>query len=200
MQRPDYLVKIITIGNSAVGKTALAARYCHEEFIDAFISTIGVDFKIKTLQIDGLTVKLQIWDTAGQERFRAIAKTYYSRCDACMLVYDVTDKSSFNELKEMWAREVKLHTSGTNTRMVVVGNKSDLESLRMVSSEAGDSFAKEMECSFFETSCKTGSNVQAVFEHIIKESIKAKQQQPIAPRVSLKDIKIPKSKSNDCCK
>ena len=127
------------IGNSAVGKSSLLLRFSDNTFSESFLPTIGVDFKIRTFEMNGKTVKLQIWDTAGQERFKTITSSYYKGAQGIILVYDITDRQSFKDV-ENWLAEVEKHAS-ENVIKLLVGNKCDLESARAVTFEEGKEFA-----------------------------------------------------------
>eukprot|EP01083_Nonionella_stella_P132767 403687_1 len=125
MQRGyDVLLKLLMIGDSGVGKSCLLLRFCDESFTQSFITTIGIDFKIKSMDIDGQRVKLQIWDTAGQERFRTLPSSYYRGAQGVVMVYDVTRRDSFENL-EQWLKEVKLYSpnNGEGVVKLLVGNK-----------------------------------------------------------------------------
>ena len=121
----DYLFKLLIIGDSAVGKTSLLLRYTDEAYSEHYISTIGVDFKIKTMELDGKTVKLQIWDTAGQERFKTITPTYYKGADGIIVVFDLTNQKSYDNVKK-WLEEIEQYTSGKKVNKLLVGSKCDL--------------------------------------------------------------------------
>lgn len=122
------------IGDSGVGKSCLLLRFADDTYTDSFISTIGVDFKIRTVDLDGKTVKLQIWDTAGQERFRTITSSYYRGAHGIIVVYDVTDKESFENVKS-WMAEIERYASDGVSKLLV-GNKSDMTEQRAVSFNA----------------------------------------------------------------
>ncbi|CAK72957.1 unnamed protein product (macronuclear) [Paramecium tetraurelia] len=170
-QEYDYLFKILLIGNSAVGKSSLLLRFADNVFNESFLPTIGVDFKIRTFDLNGKTVKLQIWDTAGQERFKTITNSYYKGAHGIILVYDVTDKQSFKDV-ENWLAEVEKYAN-ENVVRVLVGNKVDLESKREVTSEEGKELADSLNIRFIETSAKNSSNVEKAFITLANE-IKAK--------------------------
>jgi Ras-related protein Rab-1A len=167
----DYLFKILLIGDSGVGKSSILHRFTDDTFSESYLSTIGVDFKIKTIELDGKYIKLQIWDTAGQERFRAITKSYYRGAHAVIIVFDVSDSSTFNNVG-MWLNEVN-HHADKNCSILLVGNKNDKpSSLRVVSNEDANNFAISKGIPYVETSAKNASNVEQIFYQV---SQKAKQ-------------------------
>uniref|UniRef100_A0A7N0UNS9 Uncharacterized protein n=1 Tax=Kalanchoe fedtschenkoi TaxID=63787 RepID=A0A7N0UNS9_KALFE len=164
----DYLIKLLLIGDSGVGKSCLLLRFSDGSFTTSFITTIGIDFKIRTIELDDKKIKLQIWDTAGQERFRTITTAYYRGAMGILLVYDVTDESSFNNIKN-WIRNIEQHASD-NVNKILVGNKADMdESKRAVPTSRGQALADEYGIKFFETSAKTNLNVEEVFFSIAKD-------------------------------
>lgn len=172
----DYLFKLLLIGDSGVGKSCLLLRFADDTYTNDYISTIGVDFKIKTVELDGKTVKLQIWDTAGQERFRTITSSYYRGAHGIIIVYDVTDQESFNNVKT-WLQEIdRFGTAGV--LKLLVGNKNDLADKKVVDTEVAQEFADSIGIPFIETSALDSSNVEEAFLIMtkqIKESV-AKQQ------------------------
>ena len=131
----DYLFKLLLIGDSGVGKSCLLLRFADDTYTESYISTIGVDFKIRTIELDGKTIKLQIWDTAGQERFRTITSSYYRGAHGIIVVFDVTDQESFNNVKQ-WLHEIDRYACA-NVKKLLVGNKCDLASKRAVPTEQG---------------------------------------------------------------
>ena len=131
----DYLLKYLIIGNSGVGKSCLLLRYADDVYTDKHIITIGVDFKIKSHILDGSRIKTNIWDTAGQERFKNITASYYKGASGVMIVYDITDKESFNNLNT-WLIEIEKNAPN-NVYKILVGNKNDLEDQRQVSTDQG---------------------------------------------------------------
>lgn len=157
----DYMLKVLLIGDSGVGKSCLLLRFADDTYSDTYISTIGVDFKIRTIEFDGKIVKLQIWDTAGQERFRTITSSYYRGAHGIIVVYDVTDQDSFQNVKR-WFTEIE-HYADPKVHRLLVGNKCDLEAQRVVSTSAGEALAKELQIPFLETSAKQATNVEATF-------------------------------------
>merc|ERR1712080_30111 len=160
----DHLFKLLLIGDSGVGKTCLVFRFCENAFNTSFISTIGIDFKLKTINLRGKRIKLQIWDTAGQERFRAITASFYRGAMGILLVYDITNSRSFENITN-WLRKIDEYASEGVERMIV-GNKIDIEDKRVVSREKGEEIAAKHNVRFLETSAKTNVNVEEAFTEI----------------------------------
>ncbi|KMZ58530.1 Ras-related protein RIC1 [Zostera marina] len=174
----DYLFKLLLIGDSGVGKSCLLLRFADDSYLESYISTIGVDFKIRTVEQDGKTIKLQIWDTAGQERFRTITSSYYRGAHGIIVVYDVTDQESFNNVKQ-WLNEIKKYASD-NVNKLLVGNKCDMTSERVVSYEMGKAFADEIGIAFLETSAKNATNVEQAFMTMAADVKDRMGSQPLA--------------------
>ena len=170
-QEYDYLFKLLLIGNSSVGKSSLLVRFVDDVWEENFVPTIGVDFKLKTLDVNGKKVKLQIWDTAGQERFKNITASYYRGGNGVLVVYDITDRDSFENLNS-WLIEIEKNAS-KNVYKLLIGNKSDLEDKRKVTYQEGKDFATSNGMQFIETSAKTDSKVKDAFELLTQEIIKA---------------------------
>eukprot|EP01112_Ceratiomyxa_fruticulosa_P012704 TRINITY_DN3534_c0_g1_i1.p1 TRINITY_DN3534_c0_g1~~TRINITY_DN3534_c0_g1_i1.p1 ORF type:complete len:226 (+),score=41.79 TRINITY_DN3534_c0_g1_i1:226-903(+) len=163
----DYLFKIVIIGDSSVGKSNLLVRFTRNEYNDRSKATIGVDFGTKSIEVEGRTIVAQCWDTAGQERFRAVTSGYYRGAVGAMIVYDITNKTSFknvtrwlNELREMADPEILI---------MMVGNKCDLEHQREVPTNEAKAFAEGNKISFLETSALTAQNVNLAFETLLKQ-------------------------------
>lgn len=161
----DYMFKLLIIGNSSVGKTSFLYRYADDSFTSAFVSTVGIDFKVKTVLRQDKRVKLQIWDTAGQERYRTITTAYYRGAMGFILMYDVTNEESFNAVQD-WSTQIKTY-SWDNAQVVLAGNKCDLEDERLISSEQGKQLAQSMGIEFFESSAKENVNVAAIFDRLV---------------------------------
>ncbi|RCH90090.1 GTP-binding protein of the rab, partial [Rhizopus stolonifer] len=162
----DYLFKLLLIGDSGVGKSCLLLRFADDTYTESYISTIGVDFKIRTIELEGKTVKLQIWDTAGQERFRTITSSYYRGAHGIIVVYDVTDEDSFQHVKQ-WLQEIDRYAAeGVNK--LLVGNKSDLSN-KSVSTEQAQEFAESIKIPLLETSAKDATNVEQAFLTMAKQ-------------------------------
>ncbi|KAL7120623.1 hypothetical protein ACP275_02G133200 [Erythranthe tilingii] len=163
----DYVFKIVLIGDSAVGKSQLLARFSRNEFSLDSKATIGVEFQTRTTTIDHKTVKAQIWDTAGQERYRAVTSAYYRGAVGAMLVYDITKRQSFDHVAR-WLEELRSHAD-KNIVIMLVGNKSDLGTLRAVSTEDAKDFAQRENLFFMETSALEATNVEPAFLTILTE-------------------------------
>ena len=162
----DFIFKVLLLGNSDVGKSSLLLRYVDSVWNDAFVPTIGVDFKVKTLTINEKKVKMQIWDTAGQERFRTVVATYFRGAHGILLLYDVTNKDSFKNL-ESWLIEIEKNAK-EKVLKILIGNKCDLTDDREISTEEGKAFALRNGMEFMETSAKMNTNVTEAFETLGK--------------------------------
>ncbi|XDB55448.1 hypothetical protein AB1E18_008914 [Capra hircus] len=157
----DLLFKLLLIGDSGVGKTCVLFRFSDDAFNTTFISTIGIDFKIKTVELQGKKIKLQIWDTAGQERFHTITTSYYRGAMGIMLVYDITNGKSFENISK-WLRNIDEHANEDVERMLL-GNKCDMDDKRVVPKGKGEQIAREHGIRFFETSAKANINIEKAF-------------------------------------
>ncbi|CAD6243174.1 unnamed protein product [Miscanthus lutarioriparius] len=199
-QKTDYLFKLLLIGDSGVGKSCLLLRFADDSYLDSYISTIGVDFKIRTVEQDGKTIKLQIWDTAGQERFRTITSSYYRGAHGIIIVYDVTDQESFNNVKQ-WLNEIDRYASD-NVNKLLVGNKSDLTANRVVATETAKAFADEMGIPFMETSAKNATNVEQAFMAMATSIKDRMASQPAAANARPATVQIrgqPVNQKTSCC-
>ena len=193
----DYLFKILIIGESSVGKASLLLRFTEDSFTTTFLTTIGIDFKIKIINLENKLIKLQIWDTAGQERFRTITKTYYKGAHGIILTYDVTDQDSFKNIRN-WIKQIEANAQG-NVKRVLVGNKCDKPD-RVVTEEEGKKLADDYSMSFFETSAKTNKNVTEVFYHLTKEILKANEGNKELGGKKLTKTDNSKEGKRRCCK
>lgn len=195
------MFKLVLIGDSGVGKSCLLLRFADDTYTESHISTIGVDFKIRTIQLDGKTIKLQIWDTAGQERFRTITSSYYRGAHGIIVVYDTTDSETFEHVKT-WLHEIDRYAS-ENVNKLLVGNKSDLTSKRQVEVEAAKEFASSVSIPFLETSAKNATNVEDAFMTMAGEIKKRMASTPTATESGNKGrINVGPSstvKSGGCC-
>ncbi|CDR41326.1 CYFA0S07e00738g1_1 [Cyberlindnera fabianii] len=162
----DSILKLLLVGDSGVGKSCLLLRFVEDKFKPSFTATIGIDFKIRTIEIDGKRIKLQVWDTAGQERFRTITTAYYRGASGIILVYDVTDERTFENVRN-WFQTVHQHAND-DTQLILVGNKSDETDLRVVQYDQGSALASELGIPFLEASAKTSDNVDELFFQLAK--------------------------------
>ena len=160
----DYLFKTVSVGASNVGKTQILLKYVDpSRAFDAYTSTIGVDFEIRTINLDGKIVKLQMWDVAGPERFRTVHRSYFRGAHGVFFVYDITDRGTFENIPD-WLEEFDGHSKQPNVVKILLGNKSDLESNRAVSQAEAKAFAAENNLDdFFETSALNGKNVEEAY-------------------------------------
>ncbi|GMF03974.1 hypothetical protein B5S31_g1145 [[Candida] boidinii] len=159
--------KIVFLGDQGVGKTSLITRFMYDTFDSHYAATIGIDFLSKTMYLDDKTIRLQLWDTAGQERFRSLIPSYIRDSNVAIIVYDITNKESFQSV-EKWINDVK-DERGSNVILCLIGNKSDLIDKRVVSVEDGEILSKKLNCKIFiETSTKNGYNVKNLFKKIAK--------------------------------
>jgi len=198
-EKYDYLFKVVVIGDSGVGKSNLLSRFTRNEFNIESKSTIGVEFATRSVSIEGKTIKAQIWDTAGQERYRAITSAYYRGAVGALVVYDISKESSFENV-EKWFIELKENATADIT-MMLVGNKTDLASARVVSTETGKAFADKNGVSFIEASAYNATNVEPAFLQILSEIYQKRaskeQQQQAASTVSVSQLTGDKKKG--CC-
>ncbi|ELP88908.1 hypothetical protein EIN_476200 [Entamoeba invadens IP1] len=185
----DYLLKFLLIGDSSVGKTSLLLRYTDNTFSDAFIATIGVDFKVKKMELNGKKLKIQV--VSGQEKFHTITQSYYRGSNGVIVVYDCTDRKTFENCKS-WLDESAAEISKSAVRLLV-GNKCDMQ--KTVSTEDGADFAKSQDISFMEVSAKNNTNVQEAFVFIITEVLKRLETEGANEKQS--DIDLKKGKGSD---
>ncbi|XP_063327626.1 ras-related protein Rab-37-like isoform X1 [Pelmatolapia mariae] len=189
---------VMLLGDSAVGKTCLLVRFKDGAFLGGnFIATVGIDFRNKVVDVDNLKVKLQIWDTAGQERFRSVTHAYYRDAQALLLLYDITSKPSFDNIRA-WLTEIHEHAQ-KDVVIMLLGNKSDMAAERVVKTEDGEKLAKEYGVPFMETSAKTGVNVDLAFQAIGKELKHRATQQPNEPKFQIHDYIESQKHKTGCC-
>ncbi|XP_042253782.1 ras-related protein Rab-26 isoform X2 [Thunnus maccoyii] len=204
----DIAFKVMLVGDSGVGKTCLLVRFKDGAFLaGSFISTVGIDFRNKVMSIDAVKVKLQIWDTAGQERFRSVTHAYYRDAHALLLLYDVTNKTSFDNIRpthlfrvgqqhshdpvifvtlvcEAWLAEIHEYAQ-QDVVVMLLGNKADSTHDRAVKREEGEKLAKEFGVPFMETSAKSGLNVELAFTAVAKELKHRTMKEPDEPKFQL---------------
>ena len=184
----EYIFKVLLLGNSNVGKSSLFLRFVDDIWNDTFVPTIGVDFKIKTFDIDEKKIKMQIWDTAGQERFKNIIASYYRGAHGILLIYDVTDKDSFKNLSN-WIIEIEKNAN-KNVLKLLIGNKTDLEDKRVITYNQGKEFADGYGLKYIETSAKKNLNVNEAFETLGRELILHSEDKKIVRQRQNKKISV----------
>ena len=163
----DVKYKIMVLGESKVGKTSLIKRYTKDQFGGVYLTTVGMDFQDKIIEIEDKKVRLQVWDTAGQERFRNVTKSYFQSSQGLLVVYDITDKESFEKIN-FWMENIKKNAP-ENVKLILVGNKCDLANERKVTIEDGENKARNYNIKFFESSAKDGTNVNELFFYLANE-------------------------------
>ena len=199
----DYLFKLLLIGDSGTGKSSLIMRFADDSFNASFISTIGVDFKIKTVDVGGSKIKMQIWDTAGQERFRTIVSSYYRGAHGIIVVYDVTDRQSFSKIQH-WLKEIENYGTESVCKLLV-GNKCDLNDKRVVDFASAKAFADELGIPIMEASARSKINVEEIFftmSRQILEKIRLESSGPSPNKTGLVKVQRPEEKkkaSSKCC-
>ena len=197
----EVVYKVLLLGDSSVGKTCFLLRYCDKSFQDAHLSTIGLDYRLKTMVLkNNKSVKLQIWDTAGQDRFRAITKNYYKGANGIILIYDVTNKQTFENVKN-WITQIK-EEANQNVIIYLAGNKIDMdEELKLVPTEDGQQMADEYNLPFKETSAKEGININEIFQELVEKIDEAfsKLETPKTEQKQKTQILAGGKKKNHCC-
>ena len=168
----DYIFKLILIGNSCVGKSSIIQRYIQKTFNDEYTCTIGVDFFMKTLDINDNLIKLQLWDTAGTEKFKSITTGYYRGANAAFVVFDLTSRISFDSVSEWIQNYYNYSNPNSEKNVVLIGNKSDLKENREISDEEINKFTINNNIKYFETSAKNGNNIEECFYYIAEKLMK----------------------------
>lgn len=193
----DFTFKIVLVGDSGVGKSSLLARLADDAFSTSHISTIGVDFKVYTIDIDGARVKLHIWDTAGQERFRTITNAYYRGADGVAVVYDTTKPKTFQHVTG-WLDEIE-RSSRKSVSTLLIGNKMDLISQRMVTVNQASEFATKLGVKYVETSAADDVNVQAAFQEIAQQIKRTRAAELVRIRPAKSPRPVPGVKLTSPC-
>ena len=203
----EMMVKIILIGDSGVGKTNIMSKFLKNQFMEESKATIGVEFGSKLFNHEGHKIKAQIWDTAGQEKYKAITGAYYKGSKGALVVYDITQKKSFENI-EKWVNDLKV-AGDPKITIILIGNKSDLEDKRQVLKDQGEEKARSFGCAFLETSAYSGDNIEKAFNLMIKEiyekfSSDSTGEGDLDPGSKGDDLKLDKAddkniKKKSCC-
>ena len=203
-EKENMVAKILTIGESGVGKTCILLRYTDNKFIKNHLTTIGIDYKTKDVNINGKMIKLKIWDTAGQERFRNITQQYYKGADGIVLVFDLTDRNSFEKVRE-WMKQIQSYTQKDAIAIVLLGNKCDAEN-KAVSIKEAQEIADEFNLKFYETSAMNNINIEESFKQLSTEIMKIKDSKnndnssvPSQTHQLKQEDKKDKPKKKGCC-
>ena len=190
----ECVYKVLLLGDSTVGKTCFLMKYTDKTFQDIHMATIGLDYRLRSMRLkSGKSIKLQIWDTAGQDRFRAITKNYYKGSHGIILIYDITNIQSFENVKT-WVNQIREEAS-SNVIIYIAGNKVDMEDERKVDRDDGEKLAEDLGFPFVETSAKNGININETFEDLVERIYKVYgniQQKPIKN-------KLYKANGKKCC-
>ena len=212
-ENEEYVIcKIVIIGEPGVGKTSIISRYVNNKFYEFMISTTGASYATKNLELDSQhKIKFQIWDTAGQERFRSLAKIFYQNASVVMLVYDITIRSTFEQIKEYWIKEIK-ENALSDIIIALVANKNDNYEFEQVTVNEGKNLAKEINAMFKSTSAKSANGINELFINIgkkfidpvckLEESGEIKKEDKKDKSMTLKTPKNNKEKENmkkKCC-
>ena len=196
VENKEHSFKILLLGDTSVGKTCFLKRYTEDTFQDAYLSTIGFDFKFKMVTLkNGKQVKVQLWDTAGQERFRTIAKSYYKGAHGIILIYDVSNPKTYDNIKK-WLAQIKEEAS-SKVCIILVANKIDHEE-RVVTEEQGEKLAKSFNLKIFESSAKENINVTEAFQEVI-ENISVNYSNIMTGGTKLQNTKIITKEKKGCC-
>ena len=194
----DSVYKVLILGDSSVGKTCFLLKYTDRVFNEVYMSTIGLDYRLKTLTLkNGKKVKLQIWDTAGQDRFRTITKNYYKGANGIILIYDVTNTETYDNV-ENWISQIKEEAS-PNVVIYLVGNKVDMEDKRKVSTEEGQKIADDNNLPFIETSAKSDININETFDNLVEKMDSVFSNLEKKDSVAISGNSLNKENKKKCC-
>ncbi len=200
MSKTINIVKILIIGDPMVGKSSLSQNFVEETYDDSYSITIGVEYKLKIIEIDNVIFRLHIWDTAGQERFKSIVSTYYRGAHGILICYDTTNFESFKNV-ETWLRDIDAQIK-SNICKVLVGTKCDNIKNRIVSLSDAKAYANSVNMPHFETSSKKSIGIQDVFEYIvrhIKQQIDELELESCSDKIELVDLNIKQQQKRKCC-
>lgn len=199
MSHFDQSFKILLLGDSSVGKTSLLIRYIDGFFGDSHIATIGIDYKVKFVQLNDKKIKVDLWDTAGQERFRALAKNYFKGANGYIFVFDITNRKSFESVKK-WVSEAQTMAVVKNYQMFIVGNKCDCDDERTVKINEIEELANKYNAKFLETSAKDNINVDELFTTLITDLSDNYEPEPLNDSTKLDKSSFSKDNKEGGCR
>ena len=192
----DYILKLLIVGDSTVGKTNFIMRFINDKFNESYMTTSGIDLKTKDIEIKNKNIRIQIWDTAGQEKYRAITRNLFLKVLGVLIIYDITNEKSYNNLKT-WVQLIR-EDCGSHMQIIIVGNKCDLDSERKINQEEVMKYAKKEKIEYIETSCKTGENVQKAVKTICEKILENNDlSSDMSFTLSSSSLLTPKNKK--CC-
>ena len=197
MDEYDYLFKVLLIGDSSVGKTSVLLRYVEDKFNAEFQTTIGVDFKVSTFNMNGKSIKLQLWDTAGQDRFKNIVASYYRGAHGILLMYDITNQTSYQNVQR-WYDEAQNYLQKSVPKLLI-GNKADIASQRSVRMEEAKNLSDRLGIDYIATSAKNNINVKNAFETLTRSILNSVGTTPQG-KVATTKISASKPVQKGCCK
>ena len=192
----EYLIKILIVGDSTVGKTNFIKKYVENKFNESYFASTGIDLITTSIKIEGKSFKIQIWDTAGQEKYRAMTKNLFLKTQGIVIIFDISNETSFINLKS-WMNDIKEECSA-DIPMILVGNKLDLEDKRVIDKERAMEFAKNEKLEYIETSSKTGENINKALSLII-EKIYQRADSNSNFSFTLDDGTVKKKSKKMCC-
>jgi len=195
----DKKCNLLIIGDATVGKTCILRRFAHDKFTSNYISTVGIDFFTKDVILDDKKIHIKIWDTAGQERYRSLTQGFFRKAEGIIIVYDITNESSFNNLK-FWIDSIESNTNSQNSKIpaIIIGNKIDILE-RKVDKVSAENFAKNKNYKYFEVSAKTGINIDESIKFLIKKVLKEgnENEKKKEDKKDTKNIEIKKNDNNN---
>lgn len=199
----DYIIRVLTIGYTDVGKTSIILRFTKNQFSDKYVSTIGIDFKSKKLQIKNKSVKIKVFDTAGQEKYKGIVKSFYNKANGILLTFDLSNKESFSRI-DYWVGELKEHISSKELYIVLVGNKKDKKEREVTFEEAQQYAENNNFGGYFEVSAKSGEGINEMFLNVAKGALnkilnKNEDENNSSIQLSISNAKVSKQKNQKCC-
>ena len=200
MSKNEYdRIKIITLGNTDVGKSCFILRFTENFFKENFLSTQGIDLKSKYITIDEKLYRVDFYDTAGQEKYKSIAYNVIKNADGILLIYDVTQIKTFESISE-WIDNIEMHKQ-PDVQIILIGNKCDLKESRNITYDEGKELAEKYKCDFFETSNKEGTNVEEAGNALVKKiiEVREKRKKEKSDNHVIKNLKTKQSNKKSCC-